>query len=191
MRPSWVVSALALYTLGSVAAPSARAQTPPADPRPRVHFTTDAEEVTLYRYRGPFAREPLCRAPCDRPFDPSDDLYFAGEDIRPSPHFSLAGKRGAVNMHVWAGKRSDGTMPKVMIGIGAAGVAGGALLLAWPHMMGSASRATGPDVSAIVGGTLIGLGAAVIVGAVVSLSRVKPTEYQFLHAGPQGVAFRF
>lgn len=189
MKPALLIPPLLFCALGSAHLPSARAQTPPADPRPRVHFTADRPEVTLYRYRGPFAKEPICRAPCDRTFDPSDQLYFAGEGIRPSPRFSLDGQTGTVDMRVWSGTKGERAVGWVMIGIGASGIYGGVLLMVLHDIwMSSTEKNYAPLVA---GGAVAGIGVALLVGGIFSLVRAKPTEYQFLQAGPQGITFSF
>ena len=189
MKPALLIPPLLFCALGSAHLPSARAQTPPVDPRPRVHFTADRPEVTLFRYRGPLAKEPICRAPCDRTFDPSDQLYFAGEGIRPSPRFSLDGQTGTVDMRVWSGTKGERAAGWVMIGIGAAVIVGGNLLmLALGNSLDGTDKSHAPFVA---GGIVAGLGVALLVGGVVSLVRAKPTEYQFLQAGPQGITFSF
>lgn len=190
MKPALLIPPLLFFcALGSAHLPSARAQTPPADPRPRVHFTADRPEVTLYRYRGPFAKEPICRAPCDRTFDPSDQLYFAGEGIRPSPRFSLDGQTGTVDMRVWSGTEGERAVGGVMIGIGAAVIVGGNLLML---ALGGSFDGTDKSYAPLVaGGVVAGIGATLVVGGIFSIVRAKPTEYQFLQAGPQGITFSF
>jgi hypothetical protein len=112
----------------------------------------------------------VCAAPCDRPFPIGKTYRIAGEDVRESPPFVLAGKAGStVTLHFSESKHDTG---KTLVEGGVIVTLVGGLTL-FSGLFGSCSDSSGSDECssyhwlAYTGGALAVVGVTAIVSGIV------------------------
>ncbi|APR83995.1 Hypothetical protein A7982_09344 [Minicystis rosea] len=174
---------------------TASAQSAGDTARARVHFETEAPDITLFEYGGRAggADRPICRAPCDRILEsgPERQYYFGSEELRRSKRFSLGGRTDDVSIKVFPGSKDGIGTGVVSVAVGGGLILGGAMMGFFFSRVGSQG---GPNGAVLITGTaMAGTGLAAIVIGVVLVATTRPTKYLISRVAPApgGFAIRF